>query len=145
VQRGVGAIRPTLRRVQMKRALSIARLQGDDGSIGIELPIRIQSEQNLREHWATRARRAKRQRRMVADALLAMGRHRAPPLPVVVTLTRLAPRKLDDDNAVGGHKHVRDQVAAWLGVDDADQRVEWRYAQERANAYACRIAIEERR
>jgi hypothetical protein len=63
---------------------------------------------------------------------------------VIVTLTRLAPRMLDDDNAIAGMKAVRDAVADCLVVLDNDPRVEWRYAQERAKGYAVRISIEER-
>ena len=38
--------------------------------------------------------------------------------PVVVWLVRLAPRMLDDDNAVSSMKAVRDAIAAHFGVDD---------------------------
>jgi hypothetical protein len=69
-----------------------------------------------------------------------------PALPVVVTLTRIAPRRLDSDNLQGGCKAARDEVAAWLGVDDADPRVEWRYEQSKALGvrvarYALRIDV----
>ena len=48
-----------------------------------------------------------------------------------VTLTRIAPRKLDCDNLRGALKAVRDGVADWLGVDDGSERITWKYAQER--------------
>ena len=48
-----------------------------------------------------------------------------------ITLTRIAPRTLDDDNLAAGFKATRDRVADWLGVDDGDKRLTWRYAQER--------------
>jgi len=60
-----------------------------------------------------------------------LGNKPRPALPCTVLMTRIAPRKLDDDNLRGAFKAVRDQVAAWLGVDDADPRVTWAYAQER--------------
>lgn len=106
-------------------------------SITIELPLRIESVANRREHWAARARRTKQHR----IAALAVRPH---PLPRVVTITRIAPRRLDDDNLVGGAKALRDGIADRLGVDDADPRVMWRYAQERGRRkeYAVRIRIE---
>lgn len=38
-------------------------------------------------------------------------------------------RELDDDNLVGGLKHLRDVVARELGVDDGDRRLVWEYGQ----------------
>lgn len=85
---------------------------------------------NAREHWSVRHRRVKRERKAVGVALL---RHRRPRLPVVVTLTRRAPRALDDDNAIGSMKAVRDAVAAWLRVDDRDTRVTWHVEQAKCH------------
>lgn len=103
----------------------------------IELPLRIESVANLREHWSVRARRTKAHRL----AALAVPAH---PLPCVVTLIRVAPRSLDGDNLQSGFKALRDGVAARLGVDDADPRVEWRYEQVRGKAkeYAARVRIQ---
>lgn len=103
----------------------------------VELPLRIQPVANLREHWGARARRAKAHRK----AAMAVPRH---PLPCVVTLTRVGPKPLDDDNLTGGFKALRDGIADRLGVDDADPRVTWRYDQVRGKAkeYAARVRIE---
>lgn len=96
---------------------------------------RLRSAANLREHWATKAKRVAEQRalgamkvRAATDAgdragMLAAG--------LVVTLTRIAPRPLDDDNLASAFKAVRDGVADAIGIDDRDPRVAWRYAQER--------------
>jgi hypothetical protein len=111
----------------------------------IEVPVRTVSESNARGHWAGKARRAKEQRGLVAIMLRAKVRASAKFLgPLVVTLTRIAPRVLDDDNLRGALKACRDGVADWLGVDDRDPRVEWRYGQRRgaAKAYAVEVAIE---
>ena len=111
----------------------------------LEVPIRIRNGCNLREHWGLRAKRVKRERSAIAVAMIATAlTHGIPSLPITVTLTRLAPRRLDDDNAIAGMKAIRDAVADAFGIDDADPRVEWRYAQERSKAYAVRISIEER-
>ena len=54
-------------------------------------------------------------------------------LPDVVTITRVAPRALDSDNAVGSAKHVRDGVADYLGIDDRRPDIEWVVKQDRAS------------
>ena len=101
-----------------------------------DLPLRIESTLNKREHWGKRAQRTKLHR----FASIAVQPH---PLPCVVRLIRIAPRKLDDDNNAAGFKALRDGIAKRLGVDDADPRVRWEYDQERGRAkeYAVRIEI----
>lgn len=103
----------------------------------IELPLRIESCANKREHWATRARRTKAHRL----AALAVPIH---PLPCIVTLTRVAPRKLDDDNLASGFKALRDGIADRFGVDDGDPRIRFKYDQVRGKAkeYAARVHVE---
>lgn len=44
---------------------------------------------------------------------------------LVVRLTRIAPRSLDDDNAATALKSVRDGFARAIGVDDRDPRVRY--------------------
>jgi hypothetical protein len=50
-------------------------------------------------------------------------------LPLVVTLIRRSPRALDDDNLRSAAKAARDGIADYLGIDDRDPRVQWRYDQ----------------
>lgn len=97
----------------------------------VVVPIRAESTLNRREHWAARARRVKAERTAVGWALRP---HRPPLLPVLVILTRIAPRELDSDNLAAALKGTRDQVAAWLGLDDdRDGRdVAWLVRQRRA-------------
>jgi hypothetical protein len=103
----------------------------------VELPLRIESVANKREHWSDRGRRTKMHR----FAAIAVPQH---PLPCVVTLIRVAPRKLDGDNLQSGFKALRDGIADRLGVADNDPRIEWRYDQVRGRAkeYAARVKIE---
>lgn len=103
----------------------------------IELPIRIESTPNRREHWSVKARRTKLERM----AMIAVPSH---PLPCAVTITRIAPRALDTDNLAAGCKGIRDGIADRLGVKDNDPRVVWRYDQARGRAkeYAVRVSIE---
>lgn len=116
----------------------------------VTIPIRTVSESNRRDHWAARSTRVSSQRKTVALVLqpqISMARHawRHSGLPCVVTLTRIAPRMLDEgDNLNVSMKAVRDQVAACLGVDDRDPRVDFFYAQEKSSKpreYAVRVEI----
>ncbi len=113
----------------------------------IRLNIRTESEANVREHWATKARRVKYQRSSVAFEMLSRRISGATvAFPATVTLTRIAPRMLDDDNLARSFKAIRDEVANCLGLDDRDPRISWRYGQRRGlpKEYAVEIAIEPR-
>lgn len=61
-----------------------------------------------------------------------------------ITMTRVSPGVLDDDNLRSAMKAIRDGVADALGIDDRDPRVTWAYNQERGRPgkYAVRIAVE---
>ena len=48
---------------------------------------------------------------------------------VVICLVGHRRRILDDDNFVGACKHLRDAIAASLGIDDGDPRLRWEYGQ----------------
>lgn len=105
----------------------------------VELPIKLPSIANLREHWAVRARRAKAHRRAALVVPVQNVR-----LPCVVILTRIAPRALDGDNLQRAFKSLRDGIADRLGVDDGDPAVTWQYAQTRSDRpkhYACMVEI----
>lgn len=96
----------------------------------VTIPLRTGGGLNGREHHFARARRVASERSWTQYALF---NNKRPRLPCSVTLTRIAPSNgMDDDNLVGALKAVRDQVAAWLGVDDKrSQVVAYRYAQDR--------------
>lgn len=113
--------------------------------VSVLVPVKIESSLNLREHWRTRANRNTSHRAAAFSALRAAVKKFDPSiLPCVVTLTRIAPREMDDDNLAGGFKSVRDGTADWLGCDDRDKRIEWRYAQRQGGVreYAAEIRIE---
>lgn len=103
------------------------------------IPIKTVSEANTYGHWSKRAKRAKAQREA---AYLSFTKAELPALPSVVTLIRVAPRTLDDDNLRGALKACRDGIADRLGVDDADPRVEWRYAQEKGEPKEFGVVVE---
>ena len=103
-----------------------------------EVPLRTESKANQRAHWAERARQAKAER---LAARTRFPRRDMVPL-VAVTLTRVGPRDLDDDNLAGALKNIRDGVADALRLDDASPLGAWRYRQERG-AYAVRVLVEQ--
>ena len=112
-------------------------------SVTVTVPMKTVSETNQREHWTVRHRRRRIQRHTVMTHLLALGA-RWTHFPCVVTLTRIASRKLDPDNMVGSMKATIDSLATWMGIDDADERVTWRFEQEnkrRGELQAVRIEV----
>ena len=112
----------------------------------VVVPLKVCSAANAREHWGAKARRVKAERFAVENTLRSHPLTKTYHLPVgrrwVVTLTRLGGRKWDDDNNVSGLKGVRDEVAAWLRVDDGSALVRWEYGQEPGGAVGVRIQLE---
>lgn len=109
-------------------------------TLTIEAPIKTVNPLNIRELWQQRSARVKKERRFTAIAL--MGK-KLPPLPWVVTMTRLSPGTLDDDAVPGAFKGIRDEIAAWIQLKDNDPRITWRYAQAKGKL-GVRIEIGER-
>ena len=117
-----------------------------------EIPGKLVSGMNAREHWGSRANRAKKQREggaeHAANAILRwrlkQGKGRdALPFPLVVTIIRRGKAPLDSDNLAISGKHLRDGIADALGVDDGDESlVTWEYRQEHAPKYSARVEIE---
>ncbi len=113
----------------------------------ITVPIKTSSKLNQRQHWAAKAKEARRERAATTLVLCCLD---APALPVTVTMTRLfdgvEQRELDDDNCAGALKCARDAIAAWLDVDDRDPRVSWvvRQAKTPPGTIGVRILIEVR-
>jgi hypothetical protein len=116
----------------------------------VTLPLRLKNPLNGSwGHWAPKARERREQRTtvgLVCSAPLAeyrTGLAKAYIGRVVVTIERVAPRQLDDDNLRAACKAVRDGAADALEVDDREPRVEWRYEQSRGKPreYAVRIVV----
>ena len=55
---------------------------------------------------------------------------------VIVRITRVSPRRLDDDNLSGGCKQLRDAIASLLGRkgDSEKDGLRWIYEQEKGKA-----------
>lgn len=130
------------------------------------VPIRTVSELNVRESHFTRSSRAKKQKqgawilcyvlqrvpwcgpapklarnRNLKGALAPYGSIR---VPLTITLTRIAPGRLDDDNLRGSQKHIRDGIADALDVDDRTHLITWCYAERRGGPqeYGVHVRIE---
>ncbi len=89
------------------------------------------------QHWRRLSKITNAQKEEVYVAL-----HRAvlPPMPLLVTITRIGKRRLDDDNLASACKYVRDQIAAEVGVDDGSDQYTWKYEQ-RTGEYGVEIEI----
>lgn len=116
------------------------------------------SEANSCEHWG-----AKHERHIEQQFLIRMSfeRHvKNLKLPCCVTIIRLSPRELDDDNLPMSVKSIRDEIAQCIfpetrgiyftrsgrikskkGHGDRDQRVKWQYGQEKRAKQGIRIEV----
>lgn len=112
----------------------------------VTIPIdgmRLGAALNARTHWTKRAARAKKERAVVAT-VLRLHPFAGDDIPTTCTLVRVAPRALDDDNLAGAFKAVRDEIAAFFGVDDGPKGpIAWRYEQRREapKKYAVEIRL----
>jgi hypothetical protein len=105
----------------------------------MRIPLRTVSAANEHEQWRARHRRIKAEREAIAWLLKSK---RPPPLPVVVTMTRVGPTNgLDDDNLPSAFKGIRDEIARWLGVDDRSPQVRWVPAQRREPKWGVVIEV----
>ena len=103
----------------------------------------LKSAANLREHWAVRSKRVRAEREAAHVVVRAAG-GRGIKLPAKVTITRIAPRELDDDNLQAAAKGIRDGVADGLGLaGDRHPGLTWIYKQEKGKPSAVRIEVEE--
>jgi hypothetical protein len=117
----------------------------------ITLPLRLRSRQNgFGGHWARAAGLNRKERQLASWACggplaeYRQGLAKAYVGSVVVTITRIAPRELDDDNLRTSAKAVRDGIADALGLkSDRDKRLTWNYSQEKGKPgeYAVRITV----
>jgi hypothetical protein len=121
--------------------------------LDVTVPLTITRGQNNREHHMVRAKRVREERSAVDESLRDADRMSSRKyimgtllyddgLGARVTLLRpYARTPLDDDNLSGACKAVRDEVAAFLGVDDATDRIHWRYVQCKSVAKDCNVRI----
>jgi len=109
----------------------------------VNIPLRTGRGGNNREHWAMAHRRNLQEQEAVAWYLHRASR-KPPKPPVDVVLVRITPsaKGVDSDNLVASMKSVRDAVAKWFGVDDADEgAVRYECRQELGAAWGVRIEV----
>lgn len=108
-------------------------------SFSFFIPMHLMSIANIKEHWAKRSDRNKKQCRVTRSELekidfpknLDFKRYD-------IQLVRVAPRKLDTDNLPFAMKHIRDCLADMIvpglapGRADDDARITWQYAQQKS-------------
>lgn len=95
--------------------------------------IKTVSEANTREHWAAKNKRKKAQQEEFSwrwKHWKLSGRP-AVTFPCAITFTRYSCNVLDSDNLAGAFKHVRDQLAIEIGIDDGSDKIKFEYKQER--------------
>ena len=93
------------------------------------IPIRLPSLANLSHlHWRKLTTIKKVQRLATKVCLTGID---LPTPPIIVTITRIGPRRMDDDNLASACKYVRDQIASAVGVDDGSDQYVWRYEQRK--------------
>ena len=122
------------------------------GGVRVMLALKLESRANARGHTkyksAANAKQRDETRRAVETHL------RACPVepPYYVTIIRIAPRRLDSDNAQTAAKSVRDGIALAIGLDDGSDRYRWDYPQRKptraekalSGGYGVEIRIETR-
>ncbi len=103
---------------------------------GLHLPSLL----NKRWHWRKLASTKKKQRTRVKEVIRNLV---IPPAPLIVTITRIGPGRLDDDNLQGACKAVRDGIADSIGVDDGSDIYTWVYRQE-VGPYGVTVEVKSR-
>lgn len=108
----------------------------------LTLPLVVLSEANQREFWRKKhARKVAQQAEL--DTVWNLTFPRTPKAPCSVHLTRLGGNRMDGDNLAGAFKHVRDQIARILGIDDGSELITWSYAQRPGGEKGIRVEIVE--
>lgn len=116
---------------------------------GTQLPLRLTARKH-HGHWRVHQREVKYQRQYIYERLRTLWDD-GPllGLPLRITLTRIAPRPLDDDNLALACSAVRDGVSDWLvgqyaKGEDRQPGLEWAYRQQAVapRFYAVEIRVE---
>jgi hypothetical protein len=115
----------------------------------LQLPIETHSENAYRRmHFRAVAAITAKQRKLVREAFeehmppTALFLEHWKPNTFLVTITRIAPSPLDDDNLPGALKAIRDEVAAFCGLDDRHERIRFVPLQQRCPAPYQGVRIE---
>jgi len=125
-----------------------------------QIPLKTVSEGNSTQHWRVKAKRHRMQQFFIRQ--LFDQEPQQITLPCIVTMTRLSPRELDEeDNLRMAFKWIKDEISECLilkerktyinklgraieikGRVDSDKRIKWLYGQEKCQIQGVRIEIE---
>lgn len=105
------------------------------------LDLHLKSAANIKKHWRERAMITKVLRSAAYwETVKNINKiHEITP-PLVITLTRISPRKLDEDNLLYAFKPIRDGIADVLWPElshvkrDDHDGVQWLYTQEKGES-----------
>lgn len=98
--------------------------------LDFEIPVKVISEANTRDHWNKRFRRQVMQKQATILMMMNAQKGKRIELPCAVKLIRIGAKKLDGDNLANGFKAIRDAIAVRLEVDDGDvDSVKFEYEQ----------------
>lgn len=104
------------------------------GTVIVNVPVKVVSEMNSREHWSAKLKRKKSQQMATMLSLATLGmspdqRKASFVKGATITFERIGGKRMDDDNLRSAFKHCRDAVAKWLGIDDGSKLLTWKYEQ----------------
>ena len=96
----------------------------------VKIPYKLFPIANKYEFWAQRSQSVTKEYMLVKSYITEL-----PPLPVVVKLTRVAPRAWDSDNMIISFKNIRDAISCLYfpnspkGKMDETENFRWEYYQ----------------
>ena len=124
---------------QIDRAIRWAEAEAAKGP-GIFRPIFTKNPLNTRQEYHTVSRTSEKARYEAESACIAAKFPKR--FPVRITMIRYGSRKLDKGCGLNASlKPVRDGIADYMGLDDADDGYEWKYEQMPAPVRATGVRI----
>lgn len=116
--------------------------------IEIFIPYKLKSIANICENPFVKSKRLKKEKKYVFFFLKPLINFDILSSPIIVTLTRISSRMLDaEDNLPFAFKSIRDSISEILVTDkprghgDNDQRIVWKYNQEKGKLSGIKISI----
>ncbi len=118
----------------------------------IQTPKDLVKENNRRgEHWAVAKKRHDTQKLLIRTHMNYY-LFQEIPRPCIVTMTRIAPRMMDEDNLIQAFKWIKDELASIIidefkefkpGTCDNNKKIFWEWKQEKGHVrqYAIKIQI----
>ena len=112
-------------------------------TIIFNLNIQGLNKSNRYSHWGKQAAAKKKQRALscvkVANEMALGNLQKCSSYEV--TFLRSGVRLLDDDNFIGGCKHIRDGIADALGIDDGSNKLRFIYLQTKGQRKFLQVNI----